>query len=323
MAVDEGGRRGRRNRSVTPAADDAPVGGVATGGRRPLFFAPPPVVATRRVGRRGHPRGVRDHRIARPAVRGRPDRGHGGVDPRHRHRRRPGGEPAPPRPADRGDQRLHRGDHRRARCCCAGTCPSSVLDVLLLGAGVVLAVSGASGGPLYTLLPALYVSLGMAVFVIRAARQLAAPPRAHRHRVRLRAGRGARSASAPVTRWVALMAGRPHLGAVRPLDGGTGHRPRHRRARGTARGRALDPRARGAERAEDGLPRPHVARAAHAPQRRGRVRRRAARRVGRAARRAPAELRGGHRRLRARPAPARGRAARRDQGRDRAPSSSR
>ena len=36
------GRAGGRNRSVTPAADDAPVVlGVADGERRPLLFAPP------------------------------------------------------------------------------------------------------------------------------------------------------------------------------------------------------------------------------------------------------------------------------------------
>ena len=83
--------------------------------------------------------------------------------------------------------------------------PIIVLDIQLLGAGVVLAISGASGGPLYTLLPALYVSLGMAVFVIRPLSS------SLRHLGLIGIGYAyvlaeGPSASAPLTRWVALTA---------------------------------------------------------------------------------------------------------------------
>jgi signal transduction histidine kinase len=80
-----------------------------------------------------------------------------------------------------------------------------VLDITLFVADVILAAAGAEGGPLYTLLPAVFVALGMAVFVIRplhsSVRHLALIGGSYAYV--LAAGP---PASAPLTRWVAVMA---------------------------------------------------------------------------------------------------------------------
>ncbi len=143
--------------------------------------------------------------------------------------------------------------------------------------------------PLNTLLPAIYVCLGTGGVPHPAAAQLAAAPRrrlAASYAYVLAAGPDAR---APLTRLVAVMAGGADLRPVPPLA----RRARDRRSPPPSTRPALEVerdhrRARGAERGEDGVPRPHVARAAHAAQRGRRVRRRAPRRAGRTPHRSPA-----------------------------------
>ena len=83
--------------------------------------------------------------------------------------------------------------------------PVVVLDGMLIGADIVLAIGGATGGPLYPLLPAIVVSLGVPMFVIRALGS------SLRHVAVLGACYGYVLAAGPdvdhpVTRWVAVMA---------------------------------------------------------------------------------------------------------------------
>jgi signal transduction histidine kinase len=82
--------------------------------------------------------------------------------------------------------------------------PLWVLDVALVGASATLGMVGAQGGPLYVLLPPVFVSLGASVFVVRSLRrslqQLAAVGAAYGYA--LAAGPPVVD---PLTWWVAVM----------------------------------------------------------------------------------------------------------------------